>query len=201
MPRRLLALIAPPLCAVCGRDCGHGPFCAGCARAIATAPPQPFAVPGIDQALAAAPYDGVARGLIAALKFGRRVALADAAAVAIQSRLDPFVSGTVVPVPADPWRRRIRGFDPAKLIAESLARRLELPLSECLSRRHAARQVGKARVERLASAPSITVRPPVPTRPILVDDVTTTGATLAECARALRHAGSLEILALTFARA
>jgi len=201
VPSRLLALIAPPLCAVCGKDCDSDPVCGDCAGAIARARPQPFWAPGLDRALAAAPYEGAARALIAALKFGGRLALADVAAAAIESRLEPFVTGTLVPVPADPWRRRLRGFDSAALIAESLARRLDRPVSHCLSRAHAPRQVGRPRSQRIGAPPATCACAPVPPKAILVDDVATTGATLAGCARALRHGGSAEVLALTFARA
>ncbi len=179
----------------------RNPLCDACAHAIATAPPQPFTVPGIDRALAAAPYEGAPRALIAGLKFGRRLALAGVAAEAIQAKADPFLSGAVVPVPADPWRRRIRGFDAAALIAGDLAARLGLPLSHCLSRPHAQRQVGRARAQRLGTPPAIRARGEVPSSVVLVDDVTTTGATLAGCAKALRADGCGEILALAFARA
>ncbi len=106
-----------------------------------------------------------------------------------------------VPVPADPWRHRVRGFDPATLIAKQLARRLDLPLSHCLVRHHRRRQVGKARAERLTSDLGVRAIAAPPAAAVLIDDVVTTGATLAACARALRIAGSEEILALTFARA
>ena len=152
------------------------------------APPQPFAVPHTDRALAAAPYDGTARALITALKFSHRLALADMAAAAIQAKAAPLTA-TIVPVPPDPWRHRLRGFDPAAEIAAALSRRTDLPLSHCLVRRHAPRQVGKARSERLASRHHVRTHGLAPPTVILLDDVATTGATLAECARALRVAG------------
>jgi ComF family protein len=197
----LLALIAPPLCAICGDSCAADqPICNACSAAIAGAPAQRFAVPGATAALAAAPYDGAPRQLISALKFSHRLALADVAAEAIAAKATPL-SGAIVPVPPDPWRLRLRGFDPAAAIAEALARRVDLPLAQCLSRRHAPRQVGKPRAQRLASGHDVRINAEAPRTAILLDDVATTGATLAECARALRGAGSLQILALTFARA
>jgi predicted amidophosphoribosyltransferase len=169
--------------------------------AIAAAPSQCFLIPGADGAWAAAPYDGIPRRLIAALKFGKRFALARVAAEAMASAIPADLEpGPLVPVPPDPLRHRWRGFDPATAIAEELAGALELPLPHCLVRAHSRRQVGRSRAERLAG-PSVQAAADVPAEATLVDDVATTGATLAACAAALRAAGAERVLALAFARA
>jgi predicted amidophosphoribosyltransferase len=200
VPLRLLSLIAPPLCGVCGERCGAAePLCAACATEIATSGPLPFVIPGVDGGWAAAAYEGVPRRLVAALKFGGRLALAGVAADAV-ARLGPAGHGTVVPVPADPWRYRLRGFDPAALIAAELARRWALPLCQCLERAHGPRQVGKTRAQRLAARPRVRTTGPVPASSLLVDDVVTTGATAAACATALRAAGATSVVLLTAAR-
>jgi predicted amidophosphoribosyltransferase len=107
-----------------------------------------------------------------------------------------------VPAPLHPRRLRRRGYNQAALVAEALGRRTGLEVADCLSRSGpAATQVGRDRAERRAGpAGSVEVRAAVPERAILVDDVATTGATLAACASALRAAGSIEVLALVFAR-
>jgi predicted amidophosphoribosyltransferase len=194
----LLALIAPPACAVCGDGCEvRRRLCERCERALRGQAPVWSAVPGIEETWSAAPYDGAARELVGALKFRARVGLAADAASLIAGRVP--CGGAIVPVPAAPGRHRRRGFDAAEAIAASLAKRTGLALAPCLSRTQSARQVGRRRSERLAEPPSVRAVSPVPPRAVLVDDVMTTGATLAACSVALRGAGSLQVVAVTLA--
>ena len=98
----------------------------------------------------------------------------------------------------------MRGFNQAERIASELSRRTGMRVQDCLRRRGTptARQVGKGRAERvqgLAGAVEIPsgVRPPE--RVLLVDDVATTGGTLAACAEALYAAGAAEVVGVAYA--
>ena len=128
-------------------------------------------------------YAGVVRDLVGALKFGRR----PAAAIPIAVALAPLVPAGVdlVPVPASPWRRRLRGFDSAEEIARALGRMTGRSVVDCLRRSSGPRQVGRTRAERLAEPPRVRIVQSPPGAPLLIDDVFTTGATLAACALAL----------------
>jgi predicted amidophosphoribosyltransferase len=196
------SLVAPPRCALCGRACGvPAPACAQCSTAIAAAPAGPTAVHGLDATWSATVYEGAAQRLVAALKFGGRLALAEVAATAIAAAVPwDLITDALIPVPAAPARHRRRGFDPADAIATALAGELGLPVVPCLRRAGGPRQVGRPRAERLADPPRVRARGPVPSECVLVDDVLTTGATLSACGRVLRGAGAERVVAVTFAR-
>jgi predicted amidophosphoribosyltransferase len=195
--------LIPPLCAACGRSCrSDAVICTRCERRLAAASPLlGRGPPGIDRAWSSAPHEDVARDLVTALKFRRLLPVAGLMADRIQ-RLVPsdFPSGAVVPVPPAPLRSMRRGFDPAGELAVALADRLALPLEPCLSRQGGGRQVGKRRSQRIGHPPHIHARGEVPRSALLVDDVLTTGATLSTCAQALRGAGAVRVVAITFAR-
>lgn len=193
----------PPSCAACGRGCRRDAvLCTRCARRLADADPLEGAgPPGIDRAWSSAPHEGTARDLVTALKFRRLLPVADLIADRIQW-LAPatLLSGAVVPVPTAPLRSALRGFDPAAEVAAALAEKTDLPVVQCLVRSGTGRQVGRRRSQRIGHPPLIRARREVPRSVLLIDDVLTTGATLSSCARTLRAAGAIRIVAITFTR-
>ena len=201
--RTLEVALVPALCASCGRSCRlEAVVCTRCGRRLASAEPLLGNGPaGLDKSWSSAPYEGVARNIVGALKFRRLLPVADLMAERIEW-LAPahMLSGTVVPVPPAAARMRRRGFDPAGELATALAARLEAPLVPCLERWGGGRQVGRRRAERVGHPPRIQARAAVPRSVLLVDDVLTTGATLTACARALRAVGASRVVAVTFAR-
>jgi predicted amidophosphoribosyltransferase len=199
----VVAGLVPPTCAACGRGCRHeATLCTRCSRRLAAMDQVEGAgPPGVDCAWSSAPHEGVARDLVAALKFRRLLPVAELAADRIQW-LAPgtLLSGTIVPVPTARLRTAARGFDPAAEIAAALAAKTDLPLSTCLRRRGVGRQVGKRRAERIGHPPIVQTHDQVPRSALLIDDVLTTGATLTSCAQALRKAGTIRVAAITFSR-
>jgi predicted amidophosphoribosyltransferase len=202
MLAELLGLVAPPRCALCARECGvREDLCERCESRLQGLAAGSTPVPGLDEAWSAAPYEGVARDLVVALKFAARLRLARRAGVVIAERAPvDLLQGVIVPVPPAPARRRRRGFDAAEEIAAALGVQTGLPLGLCLRRSQGRRQVGRPRAERLASPPRVRLAGPPPAAAVLVDDVVTTGATLGACAWALRSGGCGRVVALTFAR-
>jgi ComF family protein len=217
---RLLDLLLPPACAACGLP---GPAaCAGCLGSLEPLPPPwcggcgaPAPVPvgrcpgcrgrlaGARQAVA---YAAAAPALVAALKDGRRRVLAAVLADRIAGAVPAPAPGAVlVPVPLGPRRMAARGFNQSLLIARELARRWGRPVAEPLARvREEPAQRGAsatARAHQAAGAFAAVRGEAAPAHAVLVDDVHTTGATLADCARALRAAGARTVSAACFARA
>ncbi|MFL6205137.1 MAG: hypothetical protein ACJ739_07270 [Acidimicrobiales bacterium] len=166
---------------------------------MATAPA--LAVPpGLDTCRALLEYDPDVAHVVVALKNrdarGLVTHLADGLA-----ELVPHHPGLVVTwSPTSTERRRQRGFDQAELLARAVARRRRLPARRLLVRRRGAPQVGRSAGERWHH-PGFAVRGPVPAAVVLIDDVLTTGATLAAAAAALRHGGAGAVHGLVVARA
>ena len=131
---------------------------------------------------------------------------AEAAAFGLVRRLGRVVPGAapdlVAPVPLHPRRLRERGFSPAAQLARALAREACAPFAPSLLERlrDTRSQTSLSRGDRRRNvAGAFAARGPAPARVWLVDDVATTGSTLAEAAAALRRAGAREIVGVCLA--
>lgn len=212
--RTLLDLLFPADCAGCGRE--GALVCDGCRQALEAAPehrmPAP-SPPGLPPAYSVAVYSGSTRSLLIAYKERQLVgvdgalSLALAAAVATASTLLP-APPVIVPVPASVDGLRERGFDHVHRLAVRAARRLRprLDVVRALGYRKrvqdSAGLTAAARAANLAEA--FVVRPRAASavsgrNVVLVDDVITTGATLAEAARALAAARVVSLAVATVA--
>jgi len=111
---------------------------------------------------------------------------------------------TIVPVPLHPARENRRGYNQAALFARSLSQRLELPMNERLvervsRRRPQARLKHAQRQTNVRGAFEVIAEIASDDRLLLVDDVSTSGATLREVAKALRERGFNPVAAATMA--
>ena len=142
------------------------------------------------------------------MKYDARRSLAGPVAGLLCQRGAELLAGAdaLVPVPLHPSRRRERGFNQAADIARHLADRSGLPTIAALRRVRATatqaelpadRRYGNVRDAFETTAACAVARQRVV---VLIDDVSTTGATLEVCARALKAAGVAEVRALTAAR-
>jgi len=216
--RDLLDLLLAPACPGCGgAPARAGPLCGACdarlprlAQPRDPRPPAPLAL-----AVAAAPMEaevetwlhrfkypaGGLRGLDPGPGAVVRGLACEAARETRRALLVP--ARRVVPVPLHPRRLAARGFNPAAVLARTVARELGLPWSpRALARlRDTPSQTGLGRGARRRNvAGAFRATEPVAGRVILVDDVVTTGATAAAAARALRRAGARAVVLVTAAR-
>lgn len=137
------------------------------------------------------------------LKYHGWLHLAEVCAGRMAGSIDPGWLDALVPVPLHPVRHRARGYNQAREIAEALGDMAGLPVIDALERCRATRsQVGLGRSARRANVAGAFVCRATPSKRVgLVDDVTTSGATLVEAASALLDGGTEEVLGLVFALA
>jgi ComF family protein len=213
----LSALIAPP-CAVCNRVLDEpldGAVCPDCWTAVDPRETPAFRVSAsVPRGYALGRYEGTLREIIHALKYDRRRSVAPRLAGLMATHGCGVLEGAdlVVPVPLHTRRQRERGFNQA----DDLACGLGLPVLRALRRiKHTEPQVDLLAAARhanvrgafamrrgtgRASRSGFRFSTVTGARVVLVDDVTTTGATLDACARILKAAGVHEVRALTAAR-
>ena len=203
--------VRPPWCGRCGQPEPHFGPCRLCAD-----------WPGALRVVRSAVWlEAGARDAVHALKYGALARIADDLAEAVAGIALPGRDAAwLVPVPLGRQRLRERGYNQSERLARALARRWRRPVVDLLARvRETATQTALTPEARLANvagafamrnaecgmrngASSLNFAFRIPNSAlILVDDVFTTGATLAEAARALEQGGARTVLGVTFGRA
>ncbi len=198
--------VRPPWCERCGQPEPHFGPCRLCVA-------WPAALRSVRSAVW---LDAYARPAVHALKYGGLPRIADDLATAMRQRQSPADGASVlIPIPLATKRLRTRGYNQSEVLARALARQWRIPvLPDLLVRtRETPTQTALTPGTRLANvAGAFEVRNVKcgmrnfafrlsTFELILVDDVFTTGATLAEAARALEQAGATRVEGVTFARA
>lgn len=168
-------------------------LCHRCRFALASTSPLMIEGGPARGTVAALPYQGVARELVHGLKYRNRRVVARVLAAVMVRRLPRLPIDLVTWAPTGAARARRRGFDQAELLARAVARELGVPCRRLLYRSHGSAQTGADRATRLVG-PSFRGRAPGGGLSVLlVDDVVTTGATLASARSALLEAGVAEV--------
>lgn len=209
----LLDLLYPPKCPFCGRilERGEEGWCASCPEELPwTDPGNAKIVEFCDTCLSPLWYrdsvwDGMHRykfdgGRVHAKLFGELMAHC------FQDRLEGLAD-LITWVPLHPKRKRERGYDQAELLARRVGELTGLPVENTLEKLRTTAvqsQTGEDKARRANVHGAYGVLPGLDLtgkRMVLIDDVATSGATLSECALALRQAGASSVVGVTFARA
>ena len=185
-------------CPICHKNTRAGEYCISCNKNLP-----------LDSNFAITIYkeDGLIGKVIQTLKYSH----AEDVIQAFEKLISNFVKENqslfseidlVVPVPLHKKRFVERGFNQAKLIAEVVARKINKPCREVVTRsRHTLQQAKLGREERLKNVNNaFVVEDSLDESILLIDDVFTTGTTLQECAKALKGRGAKKVIGFTVAR-
>jgi ComF family protein len=203
-----LETVIPRYCMNCGRQrltAFASPDCAEChGRDI-----------GVNRSRSAFLYNEMGRKLLAEFKFNGNLGVGQELSELILARIPARPArifdrpglrmDAILPVPLHPLRRRERRFNQSELLARLLSDHTKLPMrTDLLIRsKETGTQVGLTEAQRRANVQGAFDVPErfhgtlTGKRFIVVDDLMTTGSTLASCARALRRRGAGEVFGLT----
>ncbi|HTC19093.1 MAG TPA: ComF family protein [Stellaceae bacterium] len=197
-----ISFIGTACCDCCGLpfdlDLGQDTLCALCARDK----------PPFSRARSAMRYDEESRPLVLAFKHGDKLQLAPALGRFMRRAGASLLAETdvIVPVPLHWTRLFARRYNQAAVLAHAVGKASGIPVgADWLQRRRATPSQGRqSRTERrrnVAGAFAVKHGRKVENlRVLLIDDVLTTGATVAECAMVLLKAGAMRVDVLTLAR-
>ena len=182
-------------CPVCARPLPKNELCPYCSKGFSA----------LDGSAAPFLYSGAIRDVIAAFKFRSHAYLAERMVRPMCAVIPAHDFDFVTAVPGSRRNNRSRGYNPASLLAEQISAIEGIPLLEnaLLRSAHGYSQRTLSYAERRENAERIFSVRPLPelreARILLVDDVTTTGATADSCAHRLKEAGARAVYLLAFA--
>ncbi len=210
----LLDLLFPPKCAFCGKLLKRGErgMCAKCQAALPWLAGAAAEQKGEFYKVCVSPlrYQGEVRASIHRYKFKGGRGYAGLYGTLVAQCVKDHLAGEydlITWAPLSDKRKRERGYDQAFLLAQAAALELDTAAVELLRKaRHTGAQSGvkgeaQRRANVLGAYEVVDGELAEGRRILLIDDVVTTGATLSECARALRTAGAKEVVCATLARA
>jgi ComF family protein len=186
------------VCRICSEPIASASVCGSCAFRPVT----------LSATVALFAFHGPVRDAVHGLKYDDLRALAPLMGrlMASEPKVAALGFDAVVPVPLHPKKVRRRGYNQAELLAKEISGALGVPMAaQCIRRVIDTPPLARtrSRVEREAGVRDAFVADTpegVPSRVLLVDDVTTTGSTLRECASALLASGAMQVSAVVFAK-
>jgi ComF family protein len=193
-----LSWIKPPICPHCGKPQPGGLLCTGCNG-------WQSSIDGIRSPLI---FEGLARTSVHQFKYKNLKILAGPLAGLLSAYLveNPLQGDVLVPVPLHPKRLRERGYNQSELLARNLSKLIRLPvINDCLIRQkfvlpqaqtHSVQERRRNVKQAFVCKNGVLAHKQV----LLIDDVSTSGATLDACASALKSAGAITVWGIVLAR-
>ena len=229
MIKFILDLLYParPKCNICGRvgagaacsicmaslDYLQGVTCLHCGKQLSeqyqdsTCPDCKAGVFYYERAYSCFEYKGMGKELVYKFKYEGKTQLSKVIAGLMEERLrnERLSIDAIVPVPIHENKLMTRGFNQSYLIARELGERLRKPIIDCMERtKETKEQYNLDRAERylnIVDAFSVKLMYNIDKYKsiLLVDDIYTTGSTVNECSKVLKHFGAKTIYVITAA--
>ena len=208
IPTYFANLLAPHTC--CGCNITGTLLCDNCKNDIIRDPlyrclecGQPTCSLPYAAAWCALQREGALEQLINRYKFERAQAAQHTLADLLDAVTPPLPADTIiVPIPTIPAHQRQRGYDHCRLLAQAFARLRGLPCQPVLTRAQHSVQLGSSRTQRQQQARQAFTCPRTLSSEVtycLIDDISTTGATICYASRCLRTAGAQQVIAVVVA--
>jgi len=207
---KILGFLFPPKCIFCRKVIKEQGVCPECMKKLPKRknPQVKEGVPFVNELYAPLYYEGYVRSAILRYKFGGVKASAREFAKILKPCIEENLTGKydcISWVPTSKLRLRKRGYDQAQVLAEELGQLLNMPTEKLVRKRLDAKPQSRqsTREQRIANIiGAFEVRDVniIDKRILLVDDISTTGSTISECARILKTAGADKVYGITLAK-
>ncbi len=204
-------LVAPPVCQLCGRKTEGGPVCSTCIAKIEelrlpVCCYRPLDDSRIKRIFVPYRFDSLVASVVHLFKYQGNMEMGKFMADAMAQMIEGTSFDIITDIPLFAARQRERGFSQTELLTEWIAAKTGLVYRKLLRRKRYTRPQARlkdhqARIKNVAEAFGLTVSADVVAQKaiLIVDDVTTSGATLNEAAVPLIEAGAKSVSALVFA--
>ena len=186
-------------CPICGKFVKNYGLCEDCLDLIKKNPNYYYDIDGLDDLLVSSTYSGIMRKLIIDFRFGGKLSYGEIISeIMIEKLLQNNLEEEVITfVPMYKSRERERGYNQSKILAENIAKKLDLKCIDVFSKiKDTKFQVGLKKNQREINLKDAFKVTKVPEKIIIVDDVITTGTTISELVKIAKKSGIKKVTAL-----
>lgn len=186
-------------CPLCGRLVEDYGLCQECISLINKDPAYYYDIEGLDDLIVSSTYSGIMRRLIIDFKFKGKLSYGEIISeIMTEKILDKNLRDQVITYVPMHWKKEgERGYNQSKILAEKIARNLNLPCQDVFEKVIDTKfQVGLKKFDREENLRDAFHVKNYAQEIIIVDDVITTGATISELTKIAKKAGIKKVTAL-----